>query len=846
MKPRLAALLAVALAGVSTLRADPLVYVAIATHNEDPANPNTPDTPLAQSLPDYANFRRGIYYFANRLQGLGIPWNWQSEWNFLEGARQWEITTPQSFPDDTGGLNIVRWLREARGVECNAHSHEGFTYNYADVAWLLRTHFAVPDSHLDVVGGHIYPSIHPSFQHWERFHRSNGDGTTGLAPAHYAAEAGTWRWNPRLLMGAGTPLHVLDARVSGVWKPAALDNFFTHADAGTMHAIGNAGGAVAEVQKLIYLIESGQLEAGRMRTATFVFDSALFYQPSQGQPYGQVEGIVSSVLTPLKALEAAGKIAFIQFRNVIPTWQTTFASVGSVWPPQDCISFHWNVQDFARPATSAAWLHRLLDLHEAQRVPADVFLTGTMIDRYEQQAPALVARLRSSAVAALSYHVRAPKPYDTGYNLNDWSGLGALSGNTGGQPLYEAIRHYETHGLDLATGQPTTAAGGFAKLPALFGYSGHVGAFQADPPFATATANVFRDLGARFTLRHNVVNNLGETQNLMIVKPEAGELRLIERFEDGLAIPAATAFESAVAAARVATSGAGAPTRYAYAPYFTGVKLHDDDLHATQSAWATVYLPPTGRRTPPWTPSLAQNPLYDLAPATQEARYGYYRAMVEHAAANRARLRLVHAPDILEMLEQTEPLRITLSRTRSPEAVAGTALAQLGLTTVGTGVTYELVPGAGSDDNARFTLVNGELRAAALDFETKPVLILRVRATVLGGGSVEQVLSFVLTNATDDDDDADGFTEAQENAAGTDPLDPASHLRVLTIARSGTDVALTWTSVPGKSYAIEYASALPGTWSEVSGGPFPAAGATTTRTIAGIPDAMGFFRVRVP
>ena len=163
-------------------------------------------------------------------------------------------------------------------------------------------------------------------------------------------------------------------------------------------------------QELITLIESGRLEAGKMRTATFVFDSALFFQPTQAQPYGFVDATVVPVLNQLKALEAQGKIAFTQFRNTTPTWQTQFASVASNWPPQDCVSFHWNTQDFARPATSAAYLHRLLDLHEQLQVPVDVFLTETMIDQYEQLAPSLVGRLKSSAMVSMSYHVRPPKP----------------------------------------------------------------------------------------------------------------------------------------------------------------------------------------------------------------------------------------------------------------------------------------------------------------------------------------------------------------------------------------------------------------------------------------------------
>lgn len=125
------------------LRADPLVYVAIGTHSEDPGNADT-GAALSSNLGLYGNFRHGIYLLAERMNSLGIPWNCQNDWNFLEGCRQWEIDNPQTFPDDTGGLNMIRWLRQVRGVEIDAHSHEGFGYNYADVAWLLRTQFGVP------------------------------------------------------------------------------------------------------------------------------------------------------------------------------------------------------------------------------------------------------------------------------------------------------------------------------------------------------------------------------------------------------------------------------------------------------------------------------------------------------------------------------------------------------------------------------------------------------------------------------------------------------------------------------------------------------------------------------
>ena len=54
------------------------------------------------------------------------------------------------------------------------------------------------------------------------------------------------------------------------------------------------------------------------------------------------------------------------------------------------------------------------------------------------------------------------------------------------------------------------------------------------------------------------------------------------------------------------------------------------------------------------------------------------------------------------------------------------------------------------------------------------------------------------------DSDGDGQSDGEEVlAAGTDPTDPNSLLKAIAIDKSGAGVALTWTSVPGKTYTFE-------------------------------------------
>jgi hypothetical protein len=64
--------------------------------------------------------------------------------------------------------------------------------------------------------------------------------------------------------------------------------------------------------------------------------------------------------------------------------------------------------------------------------------------------------------------------------------------------------------------------------------------------------------------------------------------------------------------------------------------------------------------------------------------------------------------------------------------------------------TYTLVPGGGSDDNARFTIVDGQLQTKeALDFETQSTCHVRVRTTDGEGLQYEQAFTINVTDAND-------------------------------------------------------------------------------------------------
>jgi hypothetical protein len=94
-----------------------------------------------------------------------------------------------------------------------------------------------------------------------------------------------------------------------------------------------------------------------------------------------------------------------------------------------------------------------------------------------------------------------------------------------------------------------------------------------------------------------------------------------------------------------------------------------------------------------------------------------------------------------------------------------------------------------------------------------------------------------------DDNDRDGFTNAEEFALGTDPANPGSRFAVDAASQASGVMTVTWDSVPGKKYRLQVRPSLTaGTWQDV-GSDITATGATTSTTH----DATGqsFYRVRL-
>ena len=102
------------------------------------------------------------------------------------------------------------------------------------------------------------------------------------------------------------------------------------------------------------------------------------------------------------------------------------------------------------------------------------------------------------------------------------------------------------------------------------------------------------------------------------------------------------------------------------------------------------------------------------------------------------------------------------------------------------------------------------------------------------------------TDPLNPDTDSDGSLDGAEAEAGTDPLDGTSLFRITRLVKDPITgfVTVTWSSVPGRSYALEYSSDMIN-WQEASSGIRAVGPGTSQLDPRAIGEGQRFYRVYV-
>ena len=324
------------------------VYVVLFMHNEDGVfgNLNEPQTQT-----QYIRHRNTLVEFGELLNMYNTPFCWQSDWKFLQAVLKYD--TPVLM-DSTTGKNLVRFLSEDCGITVEAHSHENYGYNYADVAHLIDSLGVIPT---DVIGGHVWDPYNSKYADWERFRQP-------LRGSRYTHA----QWRGRILIGSGTPGHCNDPLVSGVWRPRDKYNYWDDDPASDVICIGQYQNDLEGVQKLVDLKKSGDIKDGNILTcAVFAPQSANLHFTRE---YEQ------NTLLPLLDMEAAGDIEIVTFTELVDIWNTRYNAEAYIYnAPPDTVPDKFSVR-IPSDAAGEAGIFALI------RKPQD--------PRFNDQAPIVV------------------------------------------------------------------------------------------------------------------------------------------------------------------------------------------------------------------------------------------------------------------------------------------------------------------------------------------------------------------------------------------------------------------------------------------------------------------------
>lgn len=283
----------------------PKLYITLISHNEDNIGYDN-----SSSL--YYNNRAALVNICNTLQAEGVKYNYGADYVALQAIADLDTGTVLS---TTNGKNLVKWMKEDKGVECDPHAHET-TYNYADVHYLMSQLGITPS---DVMSGYLYDTLQGGIS-WDSYQ----DGVTGIFfPSH--------TWQPKILWGAATPMHVADPYFFGVFKPQSMENFFVHDPSNTLTSIGvgcpiklesttTISSVDSLIDKIISDIQNAVLPANGIYTQEIFFGEGKVNQP-------WFLPLLNKVIDSVNVHVGNGTAEWKNLTEIHDLWKTAFDSL---------------------------------------------------------------------------------------------------------------------------------------------------------------------------------------------------------------------------------------------------------------------------------------------------------------------------------------------------------------------------------------------------------------------------------------------------------------------------------------------------------------------------------------
>lgn len=290
--------------GSTAMAQTPKLYITLISHNEDNIGYNNSSTL-------YYNNRNKLVTICNTLQTKGAKYNYGGDWVALEAIADLDTGSVLS---STNGKNILRWMVEDKGFECDPHSHES-TRNYADVHYLMSQLGITPTN---TMSGYLYDTLQGGHA-WEDYQ----NGVTGIYfPSH--------TWQPQVLWGAATPQHTHDPHFFGAFKPGGLDSFFEHTPSNNLTAIGTGCQIKLESTTTIGAIDSlidnivADIQSGNLPSNGFYTQEIFFSEGKVNQSWFMT--LFNKVIDSVNVHVGNGTVEWKSLSEIHNLWQTTYNS----------------------------------------------------------------------------------------------------------------------------------------------------------------------------------------------------------------------------------------------------------------------------------------------------------------------------------------------------------------------------------------------------------------------------------------------------------------------------------------------------------------------------------------
>jgi len=291
-------------------------------------------------------------------------------------------------------------------------------------------------------------------------------------------------------------------------------------------------------------------------------------------------------------------------------------------------SFSMNVHDFVFPDKSIATLNKILDIHEENNVPIDVYLTDAVLKKYLKESPELIERLKISSVVSICYHVRPPYPWYEGF---DTVGLDKLENNE----LKELLIKYESQEIDMETGGLVNKPGGYKFMKKIFGKAPIIVGVPTTRQVANTLSEIYKEMGATFSARHSQENSIGAMKDGLYIRPENADIQLYT-YVDSKEIPSKKLDE---ALNNLSNKG----------QQFINIKFHENNFYTHGTPFWSIYYKTLKKEiplSPPWNLTKPEKFQVFKEDNIQKKYWEIYEDAVKHVADNREEFNPINADDL--------------------------------------------------------------------------------------------------------------------------------------------------------------------------------------------------------